>query len=268
MVAPDEPNSTGSRPKRSGTRVILPAALALIALGAGLYWNQRRHKPPTSQQNPPAEATSFAPPFATKEPQRYQATRVTTSNVFASGKATNELDVSRVFVARDGEKRREDYELDGIVVSYLEVPPARYALLLSQRIYTDLNTEEGVEVPAHLASEFSPDRLLNQSPAASHYEFLGQEVVNGRSTTRYRVTLTQVTAADTIKSETLIWVDQSLGMPIKSETTTVSGEVRSRFTTEMESISTEVEGRVFELPHDARKVSRQEFERQLRTAKP
>ncbi len=252
--------------KRSRVRLVLLAALVLLALGALIYWTRHRQ-----ERSKPVDSSQLAklftvPPFATKEPQRYQATRISTSSNTTSGSDANEPKSSRVLIARDGDKRREDYDLGGFNVSYLELPSAHYALLPSQRIYADLDSEPAAGMQTDLLPEFSPDRLLNQSLSESRYEELGNEVVNGRATTRFRVTSTNVGEPNSLKSETLIWIDQSLGMPIKSETTIAEEGNRAKFTTELQSISENVDSKLFDLPAEFRKVSYGEFERQLRRA--
>ena len=250
--------------KRSSLRLVLLAALVLLALGALIYWTQHRQEHSKPVDSPQLANALPLPPFATKEPQRYQATRISTSSNTASGSDGNETSSSRILIARDGDKRREDYDLGGFSVSYLELPSAHYALLPSQRIYADLDSEPAAGMQTELLPEFSPDRLLNQSLSESRYEVLGNEVVNGRATTRFRVTSTNVGEPNSLKSETLIWVDQSLGMPIKSETTIAEEGNRAKFTTELQSITENVDSKLFDLPAEFRKVSYGEFERQLR----
>lgn len=251
--------------KQSRSRFVLLAALVLLALGALIYWARQRQKPASPPDSSKSENVLPVPPFATREPQRYQATRISTSNT-ASGAAADQTSSSRVLIARDGDKRREDYDLGGVIVSYLELPPAHYALLPAQRIYADISSESPAGAPAELPSEFSPDRLLNESLSESRYEILGNEVVNGRVTIRYRVTTMNIGEANSLKSETLIWVDQSLGLPVKSETTVAEEGNRTKFTTELQSITEEVDGKLFDLPAEFRKVGYGEFERQLRMA--
>ncbi|MEO8436194.1 MAG: hypothetical protein ABI596_14935 [Pyrinomonadaceae bacterium] len=256
--------------KIHGRRRLIPVLavvglLALLLLGGLIYRIRHRPQPPKPDQTSQLEQDSQLPPFATKEPQRYQATRITTSTSGSVADASQPAS-DRVFIARDGDRRREDYDLNGVVVSYLELSSARYALLPAQRIYVDLEGEPEAEVPAELASEFSAERLLNQSPSESRYEVLGNEVLNGRATARYRVTIGNLAEGNSVKAETLIWVDQLLGMPIKSETTVTEDNNVSKFTTELQSISDAVEPTLFALPQDFKKVSYKEFERQMKAA--
>jgi hypothetical protein len=66
--------------------------------------------------------TSSTPPFATKEPERYQATRVITTSQSVETVSEGGAE-SQTFIARDGDKRREDYESNaGEKVYYLQLP--------------------------------------------------------------------------------------------------------------------------------------------------
>lgn len=250
--------------KPSRPRLVLLAILALLALSALIYWTRHRQEASKPVDSSQLAKLSTVPPFATKEPSRYQATRISTSSNTASGSDANETMSSRILIARDGDKRREDYDMGGFSVSYLELPSAHYALLPSQKIYADLDSEPESGMPAELLPEFSPDRLLNESLSESRYEVLGNEVLNGRATTRFRVTSTNVGEPNSLKAETLIWVDQTLGMPIKSETTIAEEGKNTKFTTELQSITENVDSKLFDLPAEFRKVSYGEFERQLR----
>ena len=63
--------------------------------------------------------------------------------------------------------------------------------------------------------ELSPDQLLNEAHAPATYEKLGTETLAGRTTTKYRVVV--VTGTES-QNETLMWIDEALGMPVRSET--------------------------------------------------
>jgi hypothetical protein len=97
---------------------------------------------------------------------------------------------------------------------------------------------------------------------------LGNEVLSGRPATKYRVVITSPTSGEAIRSETLIWIDQSLNLPVKSETIVFNNGEQSSFTTELQNLSQSVDAGVFQVPGDYRKVSTQEFEEYVRKAKP
>ncbi len=176
---------------------------------------------PAQNSNSPSPTTdtvvSAVPPFATKEPQRYQAVRTTTFNESSANGAppVNETRSSSVLIARDGEKRREEFEVEGRgQIVYVESPAGRFVLLPASKLYADLNVATGgpdVQVPDELPG-ISADLLVNEAPAAAIYQRLGTEMVAGRQTTKYRVTSGMKAAGTDSTAETLIWIDETLGM--------------------------------------------------------
>ncbi len=224
---------------------------ALVSFGCG---SCRRSKLATETTG---VTTSTTPPFATKEPERYQAVRITTTTK-SSTSAPAETQTVRVFIARDGEKRREEYESGpGEQTIYLENAQGRYLLLPADRLYASLSAADTPADSRSLtdpAPEVSVDRLLHESRSDTHYEKLGIENLDGRTTTKYRVTRAESNKGTGAGSETLIWIDEELGMPIKSETT-FSGDRNSRVLTELKDISLNVDARLFELPADYKQVA-------------
>lgn len=214
--------------------------------------------------NGATEATSLTPPFSTKEPERYQATRVITSSVDGEA-AANGAQGSQTFIARDGDRRREDYESSaGEKISYLQLPNGSYVMLPAKKLYAELkpltngeSNERAVSVPP----DFSPDKLLNETRPESRYEKLGAETVNGRATVKYRVTVLGKTGAGrAVTTESLVWVDEALGMPVKSETTSTGGAASgARITMEMRDVKETVDAQLFQLPPDYRKVEAREI---------
>lgn len=207
-----------------------------------------------------AESTSSTPPFPTKEPERYQATWVTSGVLGGQSIPGLEALTNRqVPVARDGDKRRVETELmPGVKIVYLQLSNGRYVLYPAKKIYADVKID-GSDNPLAsnqgVPSDFAPGKLINEMRTDAKYEKLGTEEINGRMTTKYRVT----TSGDDdtkVASETIIWADESLGMPIKTESTSKDG---SKFTMEMRDIKLEVDATVFELPKDYRKVEHSEL---------
>ena len=208
------------------------------------------------------DESSSAPPFPTKEPQRYQATMVTSGSVGPQGASVPGLAAitnQQMPIARDGDKRRVETEmLPGVKIIYLQTGNGRYAIYPAKKIYAEIKLD-GSDNPLSstqgVPSDFAPDKLISGAPAGAKYENLGTEQVNGRTTTKYRVT-TAGTGDSKPSSETIIWADESLGMPIKFESTSTDG---SKFTMEMRDIKLEVDSSLFELPKDYRKVEHSEL---------
>jgi hypothetical protein len=215
-----------------------------------------------------AGETSTTPPFSTKEPERYQATMVITSSL---GEQSNipgmsQLTTKEVLVARDGEKRRVDMELfPGMKVAYLQTAGAHYMLVLTRKVYAEFNLGGDSERSKNLPPGFSPEALVNQSSGGARYEKLGAENVNGRVTVKYRVTMTgQTGEAKSATTESLIWIDESLGMPVKSETTLGgASSANSKYSMELRDIKQDVDQSVFALPTDYRKVDYKDIQREI-----
>lgn len=207
------------------------------------------------------KVTFTTPPFSTKEPGRYQVIRITTITETSTGENSSSSQSNQVLIARDGEKRREEYSAgaNGQIV-HLEIPAGRFLVLPTGRIYAELGstpgeTDQGNRSPESPddSPQLSPDQLLNEAHAPATYEKLGMETVAGRTTTQYRVV---VSGADS-QNETLIWIDEALGMPVKSETVSQSGGHSSKVTMELKDVKLEVDERLFSWPSDYRKVEAQ-----------
>lgn len=159
---------------------------------------------------------------------------------------------------RDGEQRREDHEgsSNGSIV-FLESSSGRFLLLPQAKLFADLGEETSNatdQKETELADdEVSPDLMLHESAMASRYQKLGAETVAGRATTKYRVTPAEPSIP--VTSEAFIWIDEALGMPIKSVSTSKSSDRTTTVSMELQDIRTEVDVKVFSLPADYRKVA-------------
>lgn len=211
-----------------------------------------------------AEETLATPPYASKEPDRYQAIRVITSGG-AENAGSGGSFKSETFIARDGERRREDYEaVAGMKVSFVQLPNATYLILPEKKIYAELTPAGSIGATGNSATvppDFSPERLLNAARPETLYQSLGPENVNGRATRKYRVVLrTGSGSTKESTTESLVWVDDSLGMPIRSEMTSTGG---AKVTMEMRDIKEAVDSGAFDLPQDFMKVEEKELFAQL-----
>lgn len=204
-----------------------------------------------------SKVVAATPPFQTKEPARYQALR-TVSFAPASG---SELTITRKVIAKDGEMRREEETSHAKRVVYLDLANGRFLLLPDEKVYASLN--DGV-VPDDLQADSDSDRpseiYLHTGPIQSTYENVGSEDVSGRATRKYRVVVNSSGAESVNDSETLIWVDETLGMPIKTVTRSASGTR----TTELSEIRVEVEKGLFQIPANYQKIDARLLRQRLR----
>jgi len=203
-----------------------------------------------------SKVVSSTPPFKTREPARYRAIRSVTFAPASGGEST----VRRNAVAKDGEMRREeDMEVSRRVV-YLDLPTGRFLLLPDERLYASLNDSSVNQDSLNSESDDGSEIYLHTGPIQSTYENVGSEDVNGRQARKYRVVVNSIGAETVSNSETLIWVDDTLGLPIKSVTTSATG-VR---TVELLEVSLEVDKGLFQIPADYQKVDARSLRRRLR----
>jgi hypothetical protein len=240
---------------------------ALIVAGSITYRNWLRLLSSVKQKQTSLSRQGqlvSVPPFVTKEPDRYQALRIITSIDNAGSQMTPS--VTRVSIARDGEKRREDYGSDGDAVletSYLETPAGAFVLYPAKKLYADINpAAPGSALPDHGTdeeAEFSAERLGNETSGLALYEKLGSESLDGRLTAKYRITSGGPANGTQPSSVTLIWIDEALGMAIRSETETVDRSHHAKVTVELRDIKVQVDPGLFEMPKEYKKVEYQEL---------
>jgi hypothetical protein len=231
----------------------LPRLLVLCLLTGVLYSCSSRPSP-TTNTNAAEQIVSSTPPFRTKEPDKYRALRTTTFiNSAGLPKATKTL------IARDGAFRRE--ENNELVV--LETDKGRFLLLPHARIYAEAQpSTAATSIAGDQETDASAERLLHQEAIATKYEKLGDEVVSGRNATKYRITVNISGAENVSTNETLLWIDENLGMPIKSE---AKGNDGSKTLMELSDILLDVDKTLFQIPTGYKKVAIVELQQLLRT---
>ena len=219
-------------------------AQALISLALLLVASCRTQNGAPATNNSTADAfTSATPPFQTKEPERYRAIRSITTTTTDGRTRT-----VRYAIARDGDSRRFEAELLSVRMIFVQGPDGKFVLVPDKKVYMDQT--QGVALQPY-EDESSPERLLHTESGTSSYKQLGSEVISGRKTNKYLVIVNASNAADVSSSETLIWIDEALGMPIRSETKSSDG---SSSTMELSELALEVDKKFFQVPADYKKV--------------
>ena len=225
------------------TRAGVLVAVSLVLLVACRAQNESV----TNATPSPDTIVSSTPPFHTKEPERYRAVRtITTVN------AAGETLVTKTSVTRDGESRRYESQ-----VVYLDVPEGKFVLLPREKVYADLTYESTIATDE---DEASPERLLHEDSASTTYQKLGTEVIGGRNANKYRIVVNSSTTANVSQSEMVMWVDEALQMPVRSETKSADG---TRVTMELSDIRLEVDKSLFTIPKDYKKLIFSEFRKRL-----
>jgi len=206
-----------------------------------------------TENAPSATIVASTPPFQTKEPERYRATRIVTIT-----SPSGEVTVTKTSIARDGDLRRHESKINSKLFAYLDLPEGELVLLPDEKVYAmaeaGFATTEGDEI--------TPDRLLHTGTESTSYQKLGSEVTGGRNSTKYRVVVNSSNGGNVPRSETLIWIDEALNMPIRSEMKSSEGTL---ITAELTDISLDVDKRVFQVPDGYEKVTFAEFRKRLTT---
>ena len=155
--------------------------------------------------------------------------------------------------------RREEETLGKRRVVYLDLPSGRFLLLPDDKLFASLSDEQFAP-PAPEPDDTTGEFYLHTGPIQTSYENIGAEQLNGRTTRKYRVVVNGLESANVNEGETLIWVDESLGMPVKSVTKSPAGTR----TMELSELSLEVDKSLFRIPPDFRKIDAQMLRQQLR----
>jgi hypothetical protein len=234
--------------------IILVCAIACSLLNC----SQRTVQQTNTNQAEVAETFLTTPPFSTKEPDKFQALRTTT---YING--ANES-VTKQRVAKDGTLRRDESGLAGVgTVIYLTNSAGRFVMVPARKIYADVTTENAereIVSDGETQLDNSPEGLIHTDQPKTQYQQMGTEDVNGRSCTKYRVIVNTTAAGNVTNSENIVWVDNSMGIPIKTVTTARSG---AKMITEFSELSSVVDPKLFEIPQGFTKVTPLEVRRSL-----
>ncbi|HET9478179.1 MAG TPA: hypothetical protein VFO72_02470, partial [Pyrinomonadaceae bacterium] len=118
--------------------------------------------------------------------------------------------------------RRTESEVGSRKLVFLNVPEGTFVLLPDEKVYANTSSDAPVVGSAE-DGELTPEKLLHDDIGSTSYQKLGTESVAGRNTNKYRVVVNKSNPANVSPIETLIWIDEALGMPIRSETKSPDG---------------------------------------------
>lgn len=194
-------------------------------------------------------------PFQTKEPEIYQ------TELIISTFTADEKSVQKIFIAKNGLKYFTTFNADEkSAVSSLKTENGNNYLVSDEK---KVFTEESQSANSAAATEetlkdFLMTGWLNEKMSAA-FENLGTE--NNVTTFRTKLDSTENT-------EILVFVDESLKLPVRQEFYSIGREQKNLlFSAEILNFKTETEEKYFELPADYKKVSRKEFDKIVRQDK-
>jgi len=232
------------------------SALLLISFCFVAITSCRPATEPTPNETPATDTVvSTTPPFKTKEPEQYSATRT-----IATFAPNGEKLVESKLIGRDGLMRREESTSGQTRIVYLDSPDGRFILWPEQKIYAAQEGDWATPPPSE-TEEDSPDRLLHIEPSVTTYQYLGTDTVAGRDTAKYRVVVNSSPTENVNANETLIWIDNTLNMPIKSEMKSRDGVV---VVTELTDIKVPPDKQLFQIPAGYEKIPFSALQKQLK----
>lgn len=226
-----------------------------------------------STPNPPAAnanagstspAPESLPPLEAREPERYSVTTRLTIQPTGNAPQANVPALQFTF-ARLASDRRISFKLPDPVgeVVYLEKAPLKYLIFPARNQYVELDP---AELGFQLGSVMSPASAIERLKERTQYERMGTEVVNGRTAIKYRFrgatdTRTQV---GTVQADSIVYVDQETGLPVRSEVDTMSSSgAGARVLTEADNLQLTPDPLLFEVPATMKKVSSTELKQQV-----
>ncbi|HEX3187496.1 MAG TPA: hypothetical protein VHQ94_22035 [Pyrinomonadaceae bacterium] len=239
---------------RGRTHRIALLSLSLCVLAVA---SCRTASEPATNDSPKTDTVvSNTPPFKTKEPERYSATRTIT--VFNPDGDTS---TSSTLIARDGPRWREEPQATEPRVIYLDLPEGRFVVYPEDKVYAAAtNDDERANSQSEEPDDNSPDRLLHTDPIRTTYQSLGAETIAERRVSKYRIVVNDSLAENVSPNETLMWIDEELSMPIKSETKSADG---TRTVTEISHVILDPDKQLFKIPPDYKKVGFSTLQKQL-----
>lgn len=219
-------------------------AFALVICSACRFWQKAAGEIPSPTPFTAEELISEIP-FSTKEPEVFQLEIVITANG-----AEN-----RIFASRNGANRRFDYDAGGKNQVSAVRADKNYLLLQGKKIYTEEASENFSG--AENRTDFLTTEWLSGKADAKFFK-LGAE----NNLVKYRVVFGE---AENAKAESLIFIDEAAGLPVRQEFYTVQGEQKTlTMTVELKNLKLEAASDLFVVPADYRRVSLEEFQKILK----
>lgn len=230
-------------------KFVCPVFLASVIFSSCSFWQTSENGQSNSNKFVASELESSIP-FENKEPEVFQAEIVLSS--FLNGEKIERV----IKAARSKEKVRYDYP-NG--TSFLQKDEnERFLLETEKKIYAQNSTiSDSSKETGETLKDFLTTEWLNGKSDVK-FEKIGAE--NGL--TKYLV------KGENEGSETLIYFDENLKLPVKQEFYVADGGQKNIISAmELRNLKLEVDEMVFELPKGFRQVSIKEFQQIVREKK-
>ena len=201
-----------------------------------------------------------------REPDRYSVVNTVTIQPTGNSPQANIPPLQFSF-ARIGTERRVSFKLPDPVgeVIYLEKPPLKYMIFPARNQYVELDPQE---LGFQLGDVMSPAAVVQRLKEKTQYEQLGTETMNGRTVVKLRLkgAADTHTKVGTAQADSIVYVDQETGLPLRSEVETVSSSgAGARITTVADTVQFEPDASLFEVPTAMKKVTSAELKQQVQS---
>ena len=226
--------------------------------------NSAPNPPATASPAPSSSSTETTTPLESREPERYSVTTRVTIQPTGNTPQANVPGLQFTF-ARLAADRRISFKLPDPVgeVVYLEKTPLKYLIFPSRNQYVELDP---AELGFQLGNVMSPASVVERLKERTQYERIGTETVNGRTAIKYRFSgaADTRTKAGTVQADSIVYVDQETGLPLRSEVDTMSSSgAGARVVTEADNLVLVPDPSLFEVPATMKKVSSAELKQQV-----
>lgn len=201
----------------------------------------------------------------TREPERYSVTTKMTIQPTGSTPQANIPPLQFSFAKVGVDNRRVSFNLPNPVgeIVYIEKGAFKYLIFPARNQYVELDPNE---LGFQLGNLLSPATIIERLKERTQYEMMGTETINGRTASKYRFkgAADTRTQAGTVQADSLVYVDQETGLPLRSEVDVMTSNGKgARVITETSSIQTQPEMALFEVPTAMKKVTTAELKQQV-----
>jgi hypothetical protein len=217
----------------------------------------------TANSSPNAAAGA---PLTAREPENYAVEMTLTASASGSGQQGSTPPVQFGFAKMGADKRWAFPNVIGVGnVFYLEKAGLKYLILPAQNQYAEINQDElGIQ----MGNILTPTAAIEQLRSRGQFQDLGVEAVNNRQAQKYRFAAAANTGtqAGTAQADSLIYIDQETGLPLRADLDiATSGGQSARITTMTENIQLNPDPKMFDVPTGMKKVTTQEIKQKLQT---
>lgn len=225
----------------------LAAIIILLTVCVGLFQGCKPAPAANNAATPAVEAAKTDPPYPNKEPEKYQTEIWQTT---AAGK-------DKFFVARDGAKWRIDSAYGAPNQVTTIHTDKDYVLAFATKVYAEYPIGHGFDEREDTINAMTRGMLNAKEKAA--FEKAGDD----GGLTKYKI------ISDAGKSvETLVYVDEKLGLPVKKEVYKTDGGQRVLdYSIQLSGFKSEVDASLFTLSKGFKQVSQDAMKKALTGAK-